>query len=50
MCFFYPEEVEENRFMWCRGAVERVERRDIKVITVHIKWDQQFIACGGIEK
>ena len=50
MCCSYPEEVGENRFMWCCGAVERVKRRDDKVITVDIKQDGQFIARGEIEE
>ena len=50
MCFSYPDEVEENRFMWCFGVVDRVNTRDDKVIKVYIKWDEQFFACGEIYK
>ena len=32
MCFLYPDEVEENMFMWCCGVVERVKIRYNKVI------------------
>ena len=46
MCFSYPDEVEDNRFMWCCGVVERVKTRGEKVIKVYIKWDEQFVACG----
>ena len=50
MCFSYPDEVEENRFMWCCRVVQRVNTRDEKVIKVDIKWDEQFVACGEGEK
>ena len=50
MCFSYPDEVEENRFMWCCGVVERVNTRDDKVKKVDIKWDEQFLACGESDK
>ena len=50
MCFSYPDEVEENRFMWCFGVVERVKKRDDKVIKVDIKWDEQFVTCGESDK
>ena len=50
MCFSYPDEVEENRFMWCFGVVERVKKRDDKVIEVDIKWDEQFVTCGESDK
>ena len=50
ICFLYPEEVEENRFMWCCRVAERVNTRDDKVIKVDIKWDEQFFACGESEK
>ena len=46
MCFSYPEAPEESRFMWCFGVVQRVIRRDNKVIMTEIKWDKEFIACG----
>ena len=46
MCSSYTDEVEENRFMWCCGFVDRVKTRDEKVIEVDIKWDEQFVACG----
>ena len=38
MCFLYPDEVEENRFMWCCGFAERVKTRDDKVIKLYTKW------------
>ena len=44
------DEVEENRFMWCCGIVDKVNKRDDKVIKVEIKWDEQFVACGESEK
>ena len=47
MCFSYPYEVEENRFMWCFGVVDRVNTRDDKVIKVYIKWDEQFFGVIG---
>ena len=50
MCFLYLDEVEENRFMWCCGVVERLKKRDDKVIKLDIKWDEQFVACGESEK
>ena len=37
MCFSYPDEVEENIFIWCCGVVERVTTRDYKLIKVDIK-------------
>ena len=37
MCFSYPDEVEENGFMWYCGVVERVNTREDKVIKVEIK-------------
>ena len=46
MCFSYPDEDEENRYMWCCGIVTRVKRRDDKMIKVDIKWEESFIACG----
>ena len=49
MCFFNPDEVEENRFMWCCGFFERSKTRDEKVIKVDIKLDEQFVACGKRE-
>ena len=50
LCFSYPDEVEENRFMWCCGVFERVKIRYDKVIKVDIKWDEQFVACGESDK
>ena len=44
--FLYPDEEEENRYMWCCGIVTRVNRRDDKMIKVVIKWEESFIACG----
>ena len=46
MCFSYPDEDEENRYMWCCGIVTIVKRRDDKMIKVDIKWEEYFIACG----
>ena len=46
MHFLYPDEVVENKFMWCCGVVEIATTRDDKVIKVDIKWDEQFVACG----
>ena len=46
MCFLYPDEDEENRYMWCYGIVTRVKRSDDKMIKVDIKWEEYFIACG----
>ena len=46
MCFSYPDEDEENRYMWCCGIVTRVNRREDKMIKVDIKWEESFIACG----
>ena len=46
MCFSYPYEDEENRFMWCCGVVERVKKRDDKVIKADIRWSEEFVACG----
>ena len=40
ICFSYPDEVEENRFMWWCGVVERAKTRDENVIKVDIKWDE----------
>ena len=37
ICISYPDEVEENRFMWCCGVVEIVSTRDGKVIKIDIK-------------
>ena len=50
MNFSYLDEVEENRVMWCCGVVERVNKRDEKVIKVDIKWYEQFVACGESDK
>ena len=46
MCFLYPDEDEENRYMWCCGIVTRSKRRDDKMIKVDIKWEESFISCG----
>ena len=48
MCFLYPDEDEENRYMWCCGIVTRVKRRDGNMIKVDIKWEESFISCGEI--
>ena len=45
MCFSYPDEGEENRYMWCCKIVTRVKRRHDKMIKVDIKWEEPFIAC-----
>ena len=50
MFFSYPDEVEENRFMWRCGVVDRLNTRDGKVIKVYIKWYAQFFACGESDK
>ena len=50
MCFLYPDEIEENMSMWCCVVVDRVKKRDDKVIKVYIKWDEQFVACGESDK
>ena len=50
MCFSYTDEVEENRFLWCCGVVDRVKKRDDRVIEVDIKWDEQFVACSESNK
>ena len=46
MRFLYPDEDEENKYMWCCGIVTRLKRRDDKMIKVDIKWEKFFIACG----
>ena len=46
MCFSYPNEDEENRYMGCCGIVMTVKRRDDKMIKVDIKWEESFIAYG----
>ena len=46
MCFSYPDEDEENRYMWCCIIVTIFNRRDNKMIKVDIKWEESFIACG----
>ena len=46
MCFWYPDEDEENRYMWCCGIVAIFKRRYDKMIKVDIKWEESFIACG----
>ena len=46
MCFSYPDEDEENRYMWCCGIVTRFKRRDDKMIKVDIKLGESCIACG----
>ena len=50
MCFSFPDEVEENWFMWCCGVVNRMKTRYDKLIKVDIKWNEQFVACGESEK
>ena len=50
MCFLYPDEVEENMFMWCCGVVERLKISDENVIKLDIKWDEQFVVCGESDK
>ena len=49
MCFSYPDEDEENRYMWCCGIFTRVKRRDDKMIKVDIKWEESSIAYGEID-
>ena len=44
--FLYPDEEEENRYIWCCGIVTRVNRREDNMIKVDIKWEESFIACG----
>ena len=41
----YPDEDEENRYMWCCGIVTRVKRRVNKMIKVDIKLEESFIDC-----
>ena len=36
--------------MWCYGVFGIVKTRDDKLIKVDIKWDEQLVACGEIEK
>ena len=50
MCFLYPDEVEENRFMWCCGVIDIVNTKDDKVIKVEIKWDEQFLGVVKVTK
>ena len=50
MCFSYPDEDEENRYMWCCGIVTRVKRRDNKMIMVDIKLEECFLSCGESEQ
>ena len=50
ICFSYPDEVEENRFMLCCGFVQRVKKRDDRMIKVDIKWDEQVFVCGESDK
>ena len=50
MCFSYPDEFEENSFMWCCGVVERVKTKDDKLIKLDIKWDDIFVLCGESDK
>ena len=50
LCCLYPDEVEENKFMWSCRVVEELKTKDDKVIKVDIKWDEQFFACGESEK
>ena len=42
--FSYPDEDEENRYMWRCGIVTRVKRRDDKMMKLDIKWEEYFIA------
>ena len=49
MCFSYPDEDEETRYMWCCGIFTRVKRRDNKMKKVDIKWEESFIDCGEID-
>ena len=46
MCFLYPDEDKENRYMWCCGIVTRVNRRDDKMKKGNTIWEESFIACG----
>ena len=46
ICFSYPDEDEENSYMWCCGIVTRFKKRDNKMIKVDIKWEESFISCG----
>ena len=46
MCFLYPDEDEENRYMWCCGIFTRVKRSNDRMIKVDIKWEESFIDCG----
>ena len=46
MCFWYPDEDEDNRYMRCCVIVTTVKRREDKMIKVDIKWEESFIACG----
>ena len=32
--------------MWYYGVVERVEKRDDRMIEVDVRWSEEFIACG----
>ena len=50
MCFSYPYEVGENRFIWCCGVVEIVKTTDYRLIKVDIKRDEHFVACGESKK
>ena len=50
MCFSYPDEVDENGFMWCCGVVEIFKTRYDKVIKEDIKWNKQFVACDESDK
>ena len=50
MCFLYPDEVEDSRFMWFCGVVEIVKTRYDRVIKVDIKWDEKSFACGESDK
>ena len=50
MCFSYPDEVEENRFMWCCGVFEIVKTSYKKLIKSDIKLNEEFVVCGKSEK
>ena len=50
MCFSYPDEDQENGYMWCCGIVTRVKRRDKKMIILEIKWEESFVSFGESEQ
>ena len=37
MCFSYPDEDEENRYMWCGGIVTTIKIREDNMIKADIK-------------